>query len=629
MSDVIIGGKRVRLDPARAFGKGGEADVFDIGSGVAVKLFKPPTHPDLSLDPAAQRAAAERIAVHQRKLPAFPKGLPSRVVTPVDLATDKAGKVVGYAMPLLAGAEPLMSYGQPAFRQHVSVADALPVLRDLCSTIPKVHAAGCVIGDFNDLNVLVRNSEAHLIDADSFSFGPFQCRTFTSTFVDPLVCDPSAAAPMLVGAHSPDTDWYAFTVMVMQTLLCVGPYGGVYRPTSPAKAVQHAARSLHRITVFNPDVRYPRHATPIDRLPDDILHRFQEVFTRDVRGAFPAALLETRWTKCDCGAEHARATCPACQKQAPAAVVTTTAIRGKVTATTLLRTSGAILRVERRPDGLDVLLAEGGHLRLAFVGGGIVQKQVDLGQFQPEPGMRYRIGPKRRVFIGMGADVVEIVPGTGAKKFAVDVHAQSSMIDANAENFFWARGGVLLFDGSMGPERIGDVLEGQTAFWVGDRFGFGFYRAGNLSRAFTFTAQTGSLNDSVKMPPICGKLIDAECYFAGDRVWFLTTTQENASRVNRCCVMRRDGTVEGSAETSFSDGSWLGQLHGGSAVGGSLFMPTDDGIVQAKLDKGMVSVAKTFPDTELFVDGGGHIFAMPDGMYVIRGKTITRLTIGP
>jgi hypothetical protein len=44
MSEVLIGHsrKRFRTDPAKSIGKGGEADVYDVGDGTALKIFKTP-----------------------------------------------------------------------------------------------------------------------------------------------------------------------------------------------------------------------------------------------------------------------------------------------------------------------------------------------------------------------------------------------------------------------------------------------------------------------------------------------------------------------------------------------------------------------------------------------------------
>ena len=80
--DVFINRKRLRLKPQQAIGKGGEADVFTIGNGQVLKLFKPPSHPDYAGQPHEQQQAEARVAEHQAKLPAFPGHVPGRVVRP-------------------------------------------------------------------------------------------------------------------------------------------------------------------------------------------------------------------------------------------------------------------------------------------------------------------------------------------------------------------------------------------------------------------------------------------------------------------------------------------------------------------------------------------------------------------
>src|SRR4029079_9301897 len=101
--------KRTKLTRTRSLGKGGEAYVFDLGGGRALKLFKSPDHPDYQGLPVEQKAAEQRIALHQKKLRAFPAGLPRQVTAPAELATDRSGRaVVGYAMEAVAPAEPLV-----------------------------------------------------------------------------------------------------------------------------------------------------------------------------------------------------------------------------------------------------------------------------------------------------------------------------------------------------------------------------------------------------------------------------------------------------------------------------------------------------------------------------------------
>jgi hypothetical protein len=98
---VYLNGNRLSLNPSKAIGSGGEADIFDIGGGFVLKVFKQPNHPDFTNMRIEQRMAELRLLEHQKKLPAFPKNLPSRVISPVDLATNKnSSKILGYSMKL-------------------------------------------------------------------------------------------------------------------------------------------------------------------------------------------------------------------------------------------------------------------------------------------------------------------------------------------------------------------------------------------------------------------------------------------------------------------------------------------------------------------------------------------------
>jgi DNA-binding helix-hairpin-helix protein with protein kinase domain len=202
--DVLVNGKRLRLKPQQAIGKGGEADVFTIGHDRVLKLFKPPSHPDYAGQPYEQQQAEARLAEHQTKLPAFPRHVPSRVVPPEVLVTDRGGRtILGYTMRFLHGAMLLMRYAERSFRQAgVSHATVVALFRDLHQTLCALHRADVVVGDFNDLNVLVTGTEAYLIDADSFQFGPFLCHVFTARFVDPLLCVPAATQLVLHQLHS-------------------------------------------------------------------------------------------------------------------------------------------------------------------------------------------------------------------------------------------------------------------------------------------------------------------------------------------------------------------------------------------------------------------------------------------
>ncbi|MFH1210532.1 MAG: hypothetical protein V1645_01320, partial [archaeon] len=447
--DVYVGGKLVRLNPSASVGKGGEADIFLV-NGKALKIFKQPNHPDFSGLPVEQEAARERIAEHQRKLKAFPKNLPPHVIVPEELVMDRTGNtIVGYVMPFISGAEPLLRYTERSFRQvGISNEMMVKILRDLHGSVFNLHGRSVVIGDFNDLNVLVSNIEAYLIDADSYQFAQFFCRMFTARFADPLLCNPKTSSLMLVKPHNPNSDWYAFMIMLFQCFLFVDPYGGVYRPKDVKKLVPHSARPLHRITVFHPDVRYPKPAVHYKVLPDDILHHFQQVFEKDLRGVFPLKFLENlRWTKCtSCGTEHARATCPECAQVAPAAVVEVTVVRGKVSSTRIFRTDGLVLFAAFQEGRLRWLFHEDGQFKRED------RKVVLSGSLDPQ--MRYRIHGDRTLF-GKGNQLVSLAVGEPPERILVETFGNLPVFDSNGRSRFWVQGGQLMRDGQFGPDFVG------------------------------------------------------------------------------------------------------------------------------------------------------------------------------
>lgn len=619
---AYIGTRRIRLDPAKSIGKGGEADIFDIGNDTAVKIFKPPDHPDLDGIPLEQQAARERIRIHQTKLPALVKfsgKLPARVVLPSGLARDDPnGALIGYTMPFIRNAEVLLRYGDRTFRE-AGVPNELVgrIFLDLWRTVLDIHRAGIVIGDFNDLNVLVRGEEVFMIDTDSFQFGPYLARMFTTRFVDPMKLDPKLASLTLAKPHDEDSDWYAYAVMLMQSLLFVGPYGGVYRPKDSARRLPHDLRPLRRITVFHPEVLYPKPAVHFRVLPDNILQYFHRVFERDERGDFPRSLLESlEWRKCACGTIHARAICPACN--IPGLVKEVIRVKGTVSASEILKTKGVILHAAYQEGKLRYLYHEDGRFKRED-GTTVMQGELD-------PQMRFRVSGERTL-IGKGGRVATIAANSQPEHLSVDTFGNLPLFDATGERRFWVKSGRLMQDAPLGPEEIGRVLEDQTVFWAGEKFGFGFYRASNLSVAFVFEPHRNGVNDSVRLAGFTGALIDSTAVFSDERVWFFAALEERGRTTHRCFVIRRDGTIEARADALPGDGSWLSTLRGKSAAGKSLFAATDEGIVRLEVGAGAISVVRQFPDTEPFVDESTYLFVDPKGIYTVRKQTVALLSI--
>lgn len=619
MPTVHINGRRRQLAPAKIIGAGGEADIYDIGGGQVLKLFKQPNDPVYTGNMAAQTGARERLKEYQRKLAAFPSGLPQGVIAPMELAFNgTGGMVAGYTMRYMDTEEVLLRLSDRAWRDHggIDANQTVTIFRNLRDLVRQVHQAGMVIGDFNDLNVMFDGTDqVYLIDADSMQFGGFLCRTFTSRFVDPLLCE--ADRLVLSQPHNQSSDWYAFTVILMQSLLFAGPYGGVHKPTS-GKRMQHDERVLNRITVWSPDVVYPKPALPYANLPDELLDYFSQVYQKDLRGDFPERLLDNlRWTVCGtCGIAHARPVCPVCA--APGVVKQTVVRRGAVTATRTFVTRGQIL----------FAVSQHGELRYLYHENGVFRREDDRevvkGTLDPE--LRYRISGQSTLF-GKRDRLIVADPGS-TSELTADAAGRLTVFDANSKGYFWTRGGQLLRSGKLGSQYVGSVLEGRTLIWTGERFGAGLYQAGDLRRAFVFDSERPGLNDRVPLPAFAGQLIDAACAFSADKAWLMLSLQENGKLINRCFVISRQGELIASGSAGSDEDSWLAAgIRGRFAQGSSLFAATDEGIIRVGTANGSLQVEQTFPDAEPFVNASSRLLPASDGIYAVSAREITLLKI--
>ena len=614
-------GVRVALDQSKLIGKGGEAYVYDVGGGEVAKVFKEPDDPDFSGEPAQQRLAAERIAVHQTKLREFPfSKLPKRVVVPTGLLTDTNGrKIIGYTMEYLRNVEALLSFSERDFRERGGIGNntMLEFFSDLHPTVKQIHSAGVVIADFNSLNVLKQGNMARIVDADSMQNAKYLSRLYTENYVDPRLCDPKLNSLMLYKQHDELSDWYAFTTMLLETLLFVRPWGGIYKPKDPKKRVLLDARPLRGISVFNPEVVYPKPAIPYKVLPDDLLELFYKTFEKGWRGEFPASLLDIRFGKCpNCGTEHARGQCPNCS----AAFVTQkiTQIRGTVRADFIFQTRGMVIYAAVQNGQLRYIYQENGKF---FREDGSVALDGEL-----DPNMRYRIQGKKTIF-AKNSRMVILDGGKVTENIQVDSYGNLPVIDANSKHWYWSSGGVLYRNEAVGPEIVGSVLEGQTLFWVGENFGFGFYRAGNLTQAFVFDADRSGINDSVNIIPVKGQLVDSTCVFTGSRVWFMTTEKLSGKFINRVQVITADGKTEAVAEAEMGDGSWLSKIRGKLPIGNFVLTGTDQGMVRAEIVSGKIVQTKEFPDTEPYLDENSFLLPSDNGVLVIGKHEVVRLAL--
>jgi hypothetical protein len=129
------------------------------------------------------------------------------------------------------------------------------------------------------------------------------------------------------------------------------------------------------------------------------------------------------------------------------------------------------------------------------------------------------------------------------------------------------------------------------------------------------------------LPP--GQLVDVACCLSNEVAWFFATIKTGPEIRNHCLVFNSFGQLQGQTSAVTGDGSWLGEVRGKCAVGPhKLLAPTDDGIVQVVCENQQVGVAKTFPDSEPFVDSHSQLFVTKEGLAVVGQQSISILKLG-
>ena len=562
---IFLDGKASSLQATQLLATGGEADIYDLGDGRVLKLWKAPEHPDLVGDTAAIQAATARLAEQQHKLPALrTRVLPTVAVAPTAIATSKrGGAICGYAMARAAG-EVLHRWSDPRFRRSAGLGldDALRVLNDLTDAFTALHRAGVVVGDVSDLNVLVSPTAVRLVDVDSWQFDRFPARTWTERFVDPRLCIEQAGQLALTRPHDEASDWFGLAVLACRLLLGIAPYAGVYAPTGSAPAITAALRPLHGVSIFAPNVRLPAWVTPLQALPPALLEWLRATLSDlTTRTPPPSATARSqRASTCaSCQLEHLRGACPRCTSTivaAPAAVI---------------------------------------------VAGTLRAEPVDPARF-PAGAVRIMAAPSRTT------PALSLVDGTVWRHAGASAQPIGAVLGAQA-HLVATSGGKL-----AGLYRVGGLTVGVTADLA----------RGGLSDSVRLPTQRGHLlsvhavsaGDRVWLSWRC---LDRDLLRLGVAV----IDQHRLTACNEVAV-----AASGAASDHDPvDAIWQRGLPGACAVGDFLLVPTDRGIARIGVDAGAIRLERWFDATRDLCCHLDELALAPTGLYLRRRADVLHLQL--
>jgi len=626
--NIQVNGRTEKIDDVNNyFSEGGEATIYKLGN-ILFKIYKPPNHPDFT-EPWRQKAVKDRIDEYQSKLPAFPRNLPSNVVSPTDLILNNK-MVIGYTMQLLSDHVLLSRWFNKKFRGSKDINDILNIFLGFANTMQEIHSQKVVVGDVSEFNLMVSNADLtpYFIDADSMQYDSWPCRVFSVDYVDPLNCDLDANEIKFSNRHSVQSDWYGYLCLLFTGLTFEGPYGGKFTP--PSKMTRDETwvyRRRNRITVFDEkQVGFPKNAMPFGYINDDLLQIFYNCFVQDRREPIPKRLLESlRFTTCStCGSVHMRNSCPSCGG-AGGVVTQTIQIMGNVKSEIVL--SSPMERTKR------ILFAQlqNNKMLLVRLEDRIILREngeVISTEYLPKSSKsRIRVCGKLTVF-AENSQFSVIKNGEVCYKGQLDVVDNIPMIDANSNAYFWLENGNVYKNGDgISSKKICSALQRRTKIWVGENFGFGWFRVGAFYSAFTFPVEGQGKSIINDFPRITGQLIDMNVCFSKDYAWIFISHKDGPKLKNKCLVVNSAGDILAFSDDEEKNKELMKSMGSKSAISRYLFVATDEGLKRFEVDRGEFALTREFPDTSKFISDGDVVWVSSDGtVFSFAGKSLRRLT---
>ncbi len=272
---VDAGGRVISLGPQ--LGKGGEGTVYEVHerSAAVAKIYHQPT-----LDPATVAKLTALVTLRSPELSAI-AAWPESI-----LYRQAGGQPCGILLPKIAAARQLHElYGSANRRLHfpkVHWHHLLLAAKNLAMAFDTLHAAGIVVGDVNQGNLLVDHQmRVHFIDCDSFQIThdgqTFPCPVGTPHFTPPEL----QSQQLREVARSTEHDNFGLAVLIFH-LLFMGrhPFAGRFRgegdlPLERAIAEGRFAFSRHReATLVDP----PPASLSLEELPPDLGNLFEQAF---------------------------------------------------------------------------------------------------------------------------------------------------------------------------------------------------------------------------------------------------------------------------------------------------------------------------------------------------------------
>ena len=258
MEIKVEDGRIFKVMPSDWIGEGGEGAVYKKGN-LVIKIVE---------DKSA-------LASKEPKLSIFKKIRHPLLATPLGLAYDTSGALVGYLMEYIEGS-PLARAMTPSWRAQNGIGDSQ--LEHLCksmvSAVEFLHKKGVWGGDLNEFNWKFKSGEAVLIDCDSWG-----CNGHPVSAMMPSIADPKAH-----GNYKAQSDWYALAILFFTLYAGIHPYRGSVEGFGPKDMIERMKKGA---SLFSQKARWPASVPGPDAIPKGLRPWLEKTLDGSLREAPP------------------------------------------------------------------------------------------------------------------------------------------------------------------------------------------------------------------------------------------------------------------------------------------------------------------------------------------------------
>jgi len=354
-----------------------------------------------------------------------------------------------------------------------------------------------------------------------------------------------------------------------------------------------------------------------------MLKYFKEVFTKDMRGEFPHALLQTmQWKTCNaCGIQFATSSCPVCTLGHVHSIAPMS-VSGNLQIREVFVTDGTIVFAD----------IQQGKLLYVYHNKDEYRRENERIVFSGPLSRTLHIAINGTSTVLSQSHTMAVVDDSGAaQKLFIDCVGTRPVCVADDHQIFWVENGNIYKSNPFGlgysPIAIGQAIIDNTLLWKGPNFGFGLYKAGDILQGFMFDNQSKVINDNVHLPFIKGQIIDVKTYISDHLAWCMIAVKDQSKYINHCIVIDTQGKILTHIDNETIDEPWLSHIKGKSASGTYLFCPTDDGIMRVGMTPSGDIETKVFEGTESIVNEHANLLVSPAGIYVIKKNKILLVSI--